>query len=81
MHILHKYGHWLLIAGINAHICEVCVEQANDIIQEELYGNRPNDLEEEGTSAVKTDYAFNDILTPRQLKSHPDQWRNDQGGI
>ena len=26
----------ILIAGIDAHICEVCVEQANEIIGEEL---------------------------------------------
>ena len=24
----------MLIAGINAHVCEVCVEQAHDIVQE-----------------------------------------------
>lgn len=27
----------MLIAGINAHICEVCIEQCMDIIDEELY--------------------------------------------
>ncbi len=31
----------LLIAGIEGHICETCVEQANQIIQEELYGQKP----------------------------------------
>jgi len=30
----------MLIAGIDAHICEVCVEQAHDIVQEELYGGK-----------------------------------------
>jgi len=33
----------ILIAGIEGHICEVCVEQAGEIVQEELYGGaNPN---------------------------------------
>lgn len=28
----------ILVAGIEGHICEVCVEQASEIVQEELYG-------------------------------------------
>ena len=29
----------ILIAGIDGHICEVCVEQADEIIQEELWSD------------------------------------------
>ena len=31
----------ILVAGLEAHICEVCVEQAQGIIQQELYGKEP----------------------------------------
>ncbi len=64
----------MLIAGINAHICEVCVEQANDIIQEELYGNKPEEIPDELSPATTTEYTFTDVLTPKQLKSHVDQY-------
>lgn len=64
----------MLIAGINAHICEVCVEQANDIIQEELYGNRAQEGETQGPTTTPTDYTFTDVLKPKQLKSHLDQY-------
>ena len=30
----------ILIAGIDGHICEVCVEQAGEILEEELYGRK-----------------------------------------
>ena len=30
----------ILIAGIEGHICEVCVEQAGEILEEELYGRK-----------------------------------------
>lgn len=62
----------MLIAGINAHICEVCVEQANDIIQEELYGNRPQ--EEEETPKKTSEFSFSDVLKPQQLKAHLDDY-------
>lgn len=65
----------MLIAGINAHICEVCVEQANDIIQEELYGNNPApEGEKQGPTTTPTTYTFTDVLKPKQLKTHLDQY-------
>lgn len=65
----------MLIAGINAHICEVCVEQANDIIQEELYGNNPTpEGETQGPTTTPTNYTFTDVLKPKQLKTHLDQY-------
>ncbi len=64
----------MLIAGINAHICEVCVEQAFDIIQEELYGKkRPAEEGLHGTASSKPS-ALPANLTPRDIKSHLDQY-------
>lgn len=64
----------MLIAGINAHICEVCVDQAYDIIQEELYGNRQNNPAEEDKKPAPAEISFSDMFTPKQLKSHLDQY-------
>lgn len=64
----------MLIAGINAHICEVCVEQANDIIQEELYGNRPKEGEAEIGKKPAAEFSFKDVLKPQQLKQHLDEY-------
>ncbi|MBK6948310.1 MAG: ATP-dependent Clp protease ATP-binding subunit ClpX [Haliscomenobacter sp.] len=64
----------MLIAGINAHICEVCVEQAFDIIQEELYGKkRPAEEGPQGTAGSKQS-ALPANLTPKDIKSHLDQY-------
>ncbi len=54
----------ILVAGIDAHICEVCVEQAQDIIDDEL-GKKQ--LQEE-------DFSLPDALTPRDIKRHLDQY-------
>lgn len=68
----------MLIAGINAHICEVCVEQAHDIIQEELYGRKRTG--EETTAAAggikreKNDFLLPTNITPREIKSHLDKY-------
>ena len=65
----------MLIAGINAHICEVCVEQAYDIIQEELYGNKQAAETGEGLKTKPpAEISFTDIFTPKQLKVHLDQY-------
>ena len=64
----------MLIAGINAHICEVCIEQAFDIIQEELYGKkRPAEEGVQGTSGSKQG-ALPVNITPKDIKSHLDQY-------
>ncbi len=77
----------ILIAGIDGHICEVCVEQAEEIIQEELYGNKKGDKgaavgaatggagSETGKIAWEgegTDLASK--LTPRDIKGHLDKY-------
>ncbi|MCB0578601.1 MAG: ATP-dependent Clp protease ATP-binding subunit ClpX [Phaeodactylibacter sp.] len=57
----------ILIAGIDGHICEVCVEQAGEIIEEELYGGKKK---EEG----KKDFLIPDKITPKEIKNHLDQY-------
>lgn len=57
----------ILIAGIDGHICEVCVEQAGEIIQEELYGGKP---EEE----AKANFLLPDKITPQEIKTHLDHY-------
>lgn len=66
----------MLIAGINAHICEVCVEQAYDIIQEELYGKkRPGeDVAGESQTSTASDFILPSSVTPQEIKEHLDQY-------
>jgi ATP-dependent Clp protease ATP-binding subunit ClpX len=58
----------ILIAGIEGHICELCVEQAYDIVKQELY-------EQEG-KVKKRDDAFDipEHITPHQIKKYLDQY-------
>ncbi|MEM8907624.1 MAG: ATP-dependent Clp protease ATP-binding subunit ClpX [Bacteroidota bacterium] len=56
----------ILIAGIDGHICEVCVEQADEIIQEELYAGKKDD--------VRDDFTLPETITPMEIKSHLDQY-------
>ena len=66
----------ILIAGLDAHICEVCVDQAQDIVQEELYGGkRPEtDPAEPGPRAMKSEFVVPDNIVPRMIKEHLDQY-------
>lgn len=57
----------ILIAGIEGHICEACVEQANDILEEELYGRKRNDPK-------GRHFHLPENITPREIKSHLDQY-------
>jgi ATP-dependent Clp protease ATP-binding subunit ClpX len=56
----------LLIAGIEGHICEACVEQAGLIVQEELYGRKKDDPQHasHGINMVK----------PKDIKAYLDQY-------
>jgi ATP-dependent Clp protease ATP-binding subunit ClpX len=58
----------ILIAGIDGHICEVCVEQASEIIEEELYGGKKKEEE------PKKDFFLPDRLTPKDIKKHLDEY-------
>ncbi len=62
----------ILIAGIDGHICEVCVEQAEEIIQEELYGNKKNG--EGDASKQWENHKVPDKLTPIDIKDHLDKF-------
>jgi len=66
----------MLIAGINAHICEVCVEQAYDIIQEELYGKKRSaeDADAEQPQGSTSDFSLPSSVTPQEIKEHLDQY-------
>lgn len=57
----------ILIAGIDGHICEVCVEQAGEIIEEELYGGKRKEEK-------KRDFLLPDSVTPMEIKAHLDQY-------
>lgn len=59
----------ILIAGIDGHICEVCVEQAEEIIQEELYDNKKPE-----TTSSRNDDFFPDYVTPKEIKGHLDNY-------
>ncbi len=56
----------LMIAGVEGHICESCVEQAHEIVNEEL-GNKSNS---------KSDFSFNlpKGITPAKIKAYLDQF-------
>lgn len=56
----------ILIAGIDGHICEVCVEQADEIIQEELYSGKKEESKEE--------FYLPETITPKEIKTHLDTY-------
>ena len=69
----------MLIAGIDAHICEVCVEQAHDIVQEELYGGvkngaRSKNPKDNKLSSDKQNSFSDQILSPMEMKTKLDQY-------
>src|SRR6056297_508937 len=56
----------ILIAGIQGHICEVCVEQANEIIQDEIKGGEFGDSSD--------DFSMPDHITPAKIKEYLNQY-------
>ncbi len=54
----------ILVAGIDSHICEVCVEQAQEIIDEEL-GKK---------ELSQTEFIVPDTITPKSIKEHLDKY-------
>lgn len=66
----------ILIAGIEGHICEVCVEQAVHIVEEELYhGKRQDDSKvKKPKGKVTTTFQLPRNLTPQAIKNHLDQY-------
>ncbi|MEM8528297.1 MAG: ATP-dependent Clp protease ATP-binding subunit ClpX [Bacteroidota bacterium] len=61
----------LLIAGIDGHICEVCVEQAVEIVEEELYGGKPaGSANAEETKS--SDFYLPENIRPLDIKNYLD---------
>jgi|TARA_R110000737_G_scaffold43308_1_gene63806 ATP-dependent Clp protease ATP-binding subunit ClpX len=56
----------VLIAGIDGHICEVCVEQAHDIIKDEIEQKEP--------IGAKSDFSLPANVTPQHIKTYLDQY-------
>ncbi|MEL7221003.1 MAG: ATP-dependent Clp protease ATP-binding subunit ClpX, partial [Bacteroidota bacterium] len=65
----------ILIAGIEGHICEVCVEQASEIVQEELYGGvNPTSSFGESTSTKKDHFSAKTNFNPKEIKQNLDEY-------
>ena len=60
----------ILIAGIEGHICEICVEQASDIIQDELKNT---------TEKPSGNFTVPDDITPIKIKEYLDEYVIGQG--
>ncbi|WP_406612902.1 ATP-dependent Clp protease ATP-binding subunit ClpX [Neolewinella maritima] len=73
----------VLVAGLDAHICEVCVEQAQEIVAEELYGgvmpegqNAGAAGEQPAQDAKTPGFEFNlpKGVIPSHIKEHLDKY-------
>ena len=56
----------ILIAGVDGHICETCVEQAQEIITDELYTSQQHVDQEDGMGM--------DLVLPMDIKKHLDEY-------
>ena len=64
----------LLIAGIDGHICETCVEQAVTIVDEELYQGKRSKKSKKDSAKTSSTFKFPKNLTPKSLKTHLDKY-------
>ncbi|RYE32906.1 MAG: ATP-dependent Clp protease ATP-binding subunit ClpX [Sphingobacteriaceae bacterium] len=62
-----KQDSLMLIAGLDAHICDKCVNQANDILAEELKLRKVKSPQQ-GSNGSAT------VLKPLEIKTHLDQY-------
>ncbi len=62
----------LLIAGLEAHICDICAQQAFDIVEAEIYGNT-GDRERKKKEARK-DFSISRVFKPQEIKTHLDKY-------
>ncbi len=53
----------ILIAGLNGHICETCIAQAQQILEEELYQTKR-----------KFQFSLPSLLNPKKIKEYLDQY-------
>ncbi|MGH1434532.1 MAG: ATP-dependent Clp protease ATP-binding subunit ClpX [Lewinella sp.] len=64
----------ILIAGIEGHICEVCVEQAGEIVQEELYGGANPNGPTEGKPGEAPAFSSKINYKPQEIKQRLDEY-------
>ena len=64
----------ILIAGIEGHICEVCVEQAGEIVQEELYGGTNPNGATEGKPGEAPAFSSKINYKPQEIKQRLDEY-------
>ena len=66
----------VLVTGLSSNICEICVEQARDIIAQELYGDEDPDGQHGGPQlpAKPKPFRLPKGTTPRRIKEHLDQY-------
>jgi ATP-dependent Clp protease ATP-binding subunit ClpX len=64
----------ILIAGIEGHICEVCVEQAGEIVQEELYGGANPNGATEGKPGEAPAFSSKINYKPQEIKQRLDEY-------
>lgn len=64
----------VLVAGLNSHICEVCVEQAQEIVEEELYGGVRPESEPAEEQQQPKEFSLPKGVTPRNIKEHLDRY-------
>lgn len=64
----------ILIAGLDAHICEVCVDQAQEIVQEELYGGKREGEKPAAAPQVSNSFVLPENVTPMHISKHLDEY-------
>lgn len=64
----------ILIAGLEGHICEVCTEQANEIVEEELLGGSSGSITEVSIGKESTLAPLPTDIRPQDIKKHLDQY-------
>jgi ATP-dependent Clp protease ATP-binding subunit ClpX len=57
----------ILIAGIQGHICEICIEQAHEIVIEELKHS-------DNKKVSKSSFKLPEEITPKQIKTYLDDY-------
>ena len=66
----------VLVTGLSSNICETCVDQARDIIADELYGGNPPEEEQlnGGKNKPQKEFRLPENTTPRRIKEHLDRY-------
>jgi ATP-dependent Clp protease ATP-binding subunit ClpX len=66
----------ILIAGLEGHICETCVESAVEIIDQELYANSKGKKKKKGEKEEVAPQKFElpKNIKPKHIKEHLDQY-------